>query len=123
MLTTITIPRPHVPTGPEGVPPSVADAEYLRAVIRKIDGKYAVVGGSGVTAMVRKLLVDVVDVLDAPPTTPGRDIAQLIRDLVDPDECWFDHNGGCQAHGYLSLEHGEMCPHAEAKAWLVKVSG
>jgi len=43
----------------------------------------------------------------------------LIRDLVDEDDCWFDHHGGCQAHGYLSLEPGQLCPHAEAKKeWL-----
>ena len=40
---------------------------------------------------------------------------RLIRDFTDPDDCWFDHNGGCQAHGYLSLEPGELRPHAEAK--------
>lgn len=44
--------------------------------------------------------------------------AQLIRDLVDPDDCWLDHHGGCQAHGYLSLERGQLCPHEEAKQWL-----
>jgi hypothetical protein len=54
-------------------------------------------------------------------TEHGTTIAQLVRDLVDPDDCWFDHHGGCQAHGYLSLQPGEMCPQAEAKAWLAKV--
>ncbi len=39
----------------------------------------------------------------------------LICDLTDRDDCWLDHHGGCQAHGYLSLEPGEMCPHQEAK--------
>lgn len=44
------------------------------------------------------------------------DAAQrLIRDFTDPDDCEFDHHGGCQAHGYLTLEPGELCPHAEAK--------
>jgi hypothetical protein len=46
------------------------------------------------------------------------DLLRLIRDLLDSDACWFDHHGGCQAHGYLSLEPGEQCPHAEAKAIL-----
>lgn len=46
----------------------------------------------------------------------------LLRDLVDPDDCWFDHNGGCQAHGYLSLEPGELCPHAEAKSLLAALN-
>lgn len=39
----------------------------------------------------------------------------LLRSLVDEDSCWFDHHGGCQAHGYLSLEPGEKCPQQEAK--------
>ena len=42
----------------------------------------------------------------------------LVRDLCDPDPCWFDHHGGCQAHGYLSLERGQLCPHEEAKQLL-----
>lgn len=118
MLKTITIPRPHVPTGPQGVPADRADAEYLRAVVRKIDTGFTSVGGSGVTTMVRELLVNAAEALEAPPSTPGRDITQLVRDMVDPDDCWFDHHGGCQAHGYLSLKPGERCPQAEAKAWL-----
>lgn len=42
----------------------------------------------------------------------------LLRDMVDDDPCWLDHHGGCQAHGYLSLQPGELCPHAEAKQLL-----
>ena len=40
---------------------------------------------------------------------------QLLDDLLDEDDCSFDHHGGCQAHGYLSLEPGELCPQEEAK--------
>lgn len=47
----------------------------------------------------------------------------LLQSLTDPDDCWFDHHGGCQAHGFLSLEPGELCPHAEAKQVLAKVNG
>lgn len=43
---------------------------------------------------------------------------RLLESLTDRDDCWFDHDGGCQAHGYLSLKPGEMCPHAEAKQLL-----
>lgn len=43
----------------------------------------------------------------------------LLVSLLDDDPCWFDHHGGCQAHGYLSLEPGELCPQAELKALLV----
>jgi hypothetical protein len=39
----------------------------------------------------------------------------ILRDLVDPDDCWFDHHGYCQAHGWL--EEG-VCPHKRAKDWL-----
>lgn len=39
----------------------------------------------------------------------------LIRDLTDEGDCRFDHHGGCQGHGQLQLEPGEMCPHAKAK--------
>lgn len=45
----------------------------------------------------------------------------LIESFVDPDPCWFDHHGGCQAHGYLELEEGQECPHAEAKRWLKEI--
>lgn len=49
-------------------------------------------------------------------------IAQLRRLLdgfVHPDDpCWFDHHGGCQAHGFLNLKPGEVCPAAEAIALL-----
>lgn len=41
---------------------------------------------------------------------------ELLAALADPDDCYFDHHGGCQAHGYLSLEPGELCPQAELKA-------
>jgi hypothetical protein len=47
-----------------------------------------------------------------------RDYLSVLADLVDPDPCWFDHHGGCQAHGYLSLEPGELCPHEQAKRLL-----
>ena len=42
---------------------------------------------------------------------------KLIGDLTDLADCWFDHHGGCQAHGYLSLEPGETCPQHDAKEW------
>ena len=43
---------------------------------------------------------------------------ELLEALTDPDECWFDHHGGCQAHGFLSLEPGERCPQAVARELL-----
>lgn len=40
---------------------------------------------------------------------------ELLAALIDPDPCWFDHHGGCQAHGYLGLQLGEVCPNEEAR--------
>lgn len=40
---------------------------------------------------------------------------------AEKDGAWAEvrrltaHHGGCQAHGYLSLQPGELCPHQEAK--------
>lgn len=47
----------------------------------------------------------------------SRDLAES---LVDSEPCDFDHHGGCQAHGYLSLDPGEMCPQAELKKVLAE---
>lgn len=52
---------------------------------------------------------------------PEAKLKQLLADMVDPDPCWFDHHGGCQAHGYLSLEPGDKCPHQEAKELLSRL--
>lgn len=64
----ITVTRPHVPTGPEGVPPLVADSRYLRAAaanIRHAERARRSLWGSGVSAMVTRLLIDAADALDA----------------------------------------------------------
>ncbi|MFF0328757.1 hypothetical protein ACFYTU_49115 [Nonomuraea angiospora] len=47
---------------------------------------------------------------------------ELLEALTDSEECWFDQHGGCQAHGYLSLEPGERCPQAEARELLAAVT-
>jgi hypothetical protein len=39
----------------------------------------------------------------------------ILRDLIDPADCWYDHHGYCQAHAWL--QEGE-CPHARGKRWL-----
>lgn len=68
MTETITIPRPHVPFGPEGKTAEEADAEYLRHAVKNID--YLERGerlwGSNLTATVRKLLLDAADAVEAP---------------------------------------------------------
>ncbi|WP_280466781.1 hypothetical protein [Nocardia cyriacigeorgica] len=68
-------------------------------------------------------LVRALDGTGDPAYVLGAELSQLrrlVRDFTDPDECSFDHHGGCQAHGYLSLEPGELCPHAEAKQMIAE---
>jgi hypothetical protein len=42
----------------------------------------------------------------------------LLRALEDGEPCWFDHHGGCQAHGFLGLQPGEKCPNGAARELL-----
>lgn len=37
----------------------------------------------------------------------------LVADLVDPDPCYFDHHGYCQAHAWFATD--PACPHGRAK--------
>ena len=41
-------------------------------------------------------------------------LRELVGELVDDDDCWFDHHGYCQAHGWCDTE--PACPHARGKA-------
>lgn len=42
-------------------------------------------------------------------------LLDLIDDLHDPDDCWFDHHGYCQAHAWMD---DSPCPHARAQRLL-----
>lgn len=37
----------------------------------------------------------------------------ILNDLTDPDDCWYDHHGYCQAHGWTDTD--PACPHRRAK--------
>lgn len=50
-----------------------------------------------------------------PPPQITPEIIDVMESLVDENECWFDHHGGCQEHGFLSLSPGEVCPNERAK--------
>lgn len=56
-------------------------------------------------------------ILEAAAPHMQGEVTALIAALTDPEDCHFDHHGGCQAHGYLDLKIGELCPHLAAKAW------
>lgn len=45
-------------------------------------------------------------------------LVELVRDLVFAGDCYLDHHGHCQEHGWL--EEGE-CPHARAQRFLAAV--
>lgn len=47
-----------------------------------------------------------------------REAVEILKDIVDENDCRFDHHGGCQEHGYLSLEHGEECPQGRARRFI-----
>jgi len=53
------------------------------------------------------------------PDNGVSELLALIADLADPDECWFDHHGYCQAHGWMSKER---CPHGLAQEILKRVN-
>lgn len=66
---------------------------------------------------------------DGPDMLPKSLVLQVLRDavpaprdlleaLVQNEACSFDHHGGCQSHGYLSLEPGQVCPQAQLKSLL-----
>lgn len=48
------------------------------------------------------------------PKSDVIEAAERIESTLSGTKCWFDHHGGCQEHGYLSLEPGEICPEASA---------
>ncbi|MDT0302923.1 DUF433 domain-containing protein [Streptomonospora wellingtoniae] len=41
------------------------------------------------------------------------ELRALVRDLADPDPCWHDHHGYCQAHGWFETD--PPCPHGRAQ--------
>ena len=43
----------------------------------------------------------------------------ILEDLVDTDECNYDHHGNCQAHGWTGVD--PSCPHKRAKTLLAEV--
>lgn len=42
----------------------------------------------------------------------------LLESLVDESDCWYDHNGDCQGHGFVGMGPDERCPQAELKELL-----
>ena len=67
---TITVPRPHIPYGPEGIPADEADANYLRKAADDLAVHYRCFG-SNLRATVVKLMNDAADAIATrAPVTP-----------------------------------------------------
>lgn len=67
-------------------------------------------------AQVRRL-GDLIDRLGPTEQKHRDDLATaraILADLTDPDPCWYDYHGYCQAHAWLATT--PACPHARAKA-------
>jgi hypothetical protein len=46
---------------------------------------------------------------------------EIMKDLVDPDDCDLDHHGNCQAHGWTVGEgDNKECPQKRLKEFLIK---
>lgn len=43
----------------------------------------------------------------------SKPLVDLVKDLADPDPCYFDHHGYCQAHGWFATD--PACPHGRAQ--------
>ncbi len=102
-----------------GVLGNLADADLLlpgiAAALRPVLARYAGEGAPGTPELVAAPAEETTAAADTREAPSHATLFRLIRDLLDSDDCWFDHHGGCQAHGYLSLEPGALCPPAEAK--------
>jgi hypothetical protein len=57
------------------------------------------------------------------PASEVERVKEVLKHIVDEEPCRFDHKGGCQAHGFIFLEPGEICPQAEAKSLLTPKEG
>lgn len=79
-----------------------ATIEMQRALLAKVD-EFGVQNCG--------IMIGIDAVLDIYEWERVRPLLQLIRRLTDPDECSYDHHGGCQAHGFSK---DEGCPHADA---------
>lgn len=69
---TITVPRPHVPFGPDGVPAGQADAHYLHEAAQKLEEHYRPFG-SNLRATVVQLIRDAADAVEATTEGTGND--------------------------------------------------
>ncbi|HEY3480300.1 MAG TPA: hypothetical protein VGL02_15485 [Streptomyces sp.] len=45
----------------------------------------------------------------------------LVKDLADPDPCYFDHHGYCQAHGWTDTD--PKCPDGRAQQLFPGIRG
>jgi len=91
--------------------PGWTGEEYEPITVRVVEVKSI---GDGVAAY-EVFTTTITEPTAGDPAVLPATVLDLVASLTDPDACRFDHHGGCQAHGYLSLEPGEVCPQQQAK--------
>ena len=113
-VDVITIPRPHVPFGPEGLPAEAADAAYLRRAARDLEKHYKPFG-KNLRATVVKLVHDAAEAIirltrmqvrDAAHRQAGQIADQCAGGLRDRDRQRADRRGLIhdQQHRAMGLE-------------------
>lgn len=106
--------------GPDEDEPQITDQDAMEYAAHLADRARLALGAGLDGERVRKLWQQrrPIVVHDLPPGgEPDRPrLLALVRDLADDDECWFDHHGYCQAHGWMTTE--TPCPHARARELL-----
>lgn len=54
-----------------------------------------------------------------------RESLDILKDMVDSDECQYDHHGNCQTHGWSNSNSDGIiissCPHKRAKKLLERI--
>lgn len=66
----ISVPRPHVPYGPQGYSEDQADVYYLREAARKLQSHYKPFG-SNLRATIVKLILDSADAIESADRIEG----------------------------------------------------
>lgn len=101
------------------VVPAPRPAEEIRADLYR--AATLIADGSDARDVLHMLAMDVEPLLSRLAAVEReRDEARgLLSKLVDPDQCWFDHNGDCQAHGWTIRTPGGLCGHEQAKRLLI----
>lgn len=121
-VDVITIPRPHVPFGPEGLPAEAADAAYLRRAARDLEKHYKPFG-KNLRATVVKLVHDAAEAITAGGTSMTPEF-RVRRDESDPHDSVIvidpDGRSWCIHRHDADPEHRSI-PYRLAAGWFANL--